>query len=377
MMAETFSRSELIGLVVRLTLVSAATFFSIKWLINQVDPTNKSKKKAKKRAEEQLRRLAGSGNTPVSIDKLSEYELMIAAHLVHPHDITITWEDIAGLQLLIQELRETVILPIQRKELFADSQLTQPPKGVLLHGPPGCGKTLIAKATAKEAGTRFINLDVSILTDKWYGESQKLAAAVFTLAVKLQPCIIFIDEIDSFLRMRNSRDHEATAMMKAQFMSFWDGLSTEANCTVIIMGATNRPQDLDRAILRRMPATFHVPMPDSKQRQQILQLILQNEPVSSDVNLSLISISTDGFSGSDLHELCRNASVYRVRDFMKNAPIPEVASGNHLHDSEDEYRDALRPITMDDLNKSLNKMRESKLHCGSLPMSRIDIVECL
>ncbi|KAK5641944.1 hypothetical protein RI129_010491 [Pyrocoelia pectoralis] len=374
MMADTFSRTELIGLVVRLTLVSAVTFFSIKWLMNQVDPTNQNKKKAKKRAQEQLRRLAGSGNTPLSIDKLSDYEMMIAAHLVHPEDISVTWDDIAGLQPLIQELRETVILPIQRKELFADSQLTQPPKGVLLHGPPGCGKTLIAKATAKEAGTRFINLDVSILTDKWYGESQKLAAAVFTLAVKLQPCIVFIDEIDSFLRMRNSTDHEATAMMKAQFMSFWDGLSTDSNCTVIIMGATNRPQDLDRAILRRMPATFHIPMPNAAQRLQILQLILDNEPVSAEVNLTNLSKSTDGFSGSDLRELCRNASVYRVRDYMRSTQVGESSNSiNGVNDSEDEYHDALRPITMEDLVKSLNKMKESKLHCGSLLVPRLDL----
>lgn len=373
MMADTFSRNELIGLVVRLTLVSAVTFLSIKWLMNQVDPTNKSKKKAKKRAQEQLRRLASSGNAPLSIDKLTDYEMMIAAHLVHPHDISVTWEDIAGLHTLIQELRETVILPIQRKELFTDSQLTQPPKGVLLHGPPGCGKTLIAKATAREAGTRFINLDVSILTDKWYGESQKLAAAVFTLAVKLQPCIIFIDEIDSFLRMRNSTDHEATAMMKAQFMSFWDGLSTDSNCTVIIMGATNRPQDLDRAILRRMPATFHVPMPNTQQRLQIVELILQNEPTSEDCNVQRIAKSTEGFSGSDLHELCRNASVYRVRDYMQVVPSEEAATRSLVTESEDEYHDALRPITMDDLVKSLNKMKESKMHCGSLPMTRIDL----
>ncbi|KAB0796662.1 hypothetical protein PPYR_10723 [Photinus pyralis] len=376
MMSDTFSRTEIIGLVVRLTLVSAVTFLSIKWLMNQVDPTNKSKKKAKKRAQEQLRRLAGSGNTPLSVDKLSDYEMMIAAHLVHPEDILVTWEDIAGLQGLVQELRETVILPIQRKDLFTDSQLTQPPKGVLLHGPPGCGKTLIAKATAKEAGTRFINLDVSILTDKWYGESQKLAAAVFTLAVKLQPCIVFIDEIDSFLRMRNSTDHEATAMMKAQFMSFWDGLSTDSSCTVIIMGATNRPQDLDRAILRRMPATFHVPMPNAPQRLQILQLILENEPVSSEVNLTTLSKSTDGFSGSDLRELCRNASVYRVRDYMRNVPANEeacISNRNAMTDSEDEFHDALRPITMDDLVKSLNKMKESKMHCGSLPVPRLDL----
>ncbi|KAF5296450.1 hypothetical protein FQR65_LT01437 [Abscondita terminalis] len=373
MMADAFSRTEIIGLVLRLSLVTAVTFMTIKWFMNQVDPTNKSKKKAKKRAQEQLRRLAGSGNAPLSIDKLNDYELMIAAHLVHPHDISVTWEDIAGLQPLIQELRETVILPIQKKELFVDSQLTQPPKGVLLHGPPGCGKTLIAKATAKEAGTRFINLDVSILTDKWYGESQKLAAAVFTLAVKLQPCIIFIDEIDSFLRMRNSTDHEATAMMKAQFMSFWDGLSTDSGCTVIIMGATNRPQDLDRAILRRMPATFHIPMPNTQQRHQILQLILDNEPVSSDVNLDTISKTTDGFSGSDLHELCRNASVYRVRDFMRTAQGGGEGPSTNT-DSEDEYHDALRPITMDDLIKSLKKMKESKMHCLVLRLSLVTAV---
>ena len=95
-----------------------------------------------------------------------------------------------------------------------------------------------------------------------YGESQKLATAVFTLAVKLQPCIIFIDEIDSFLRTRNSADHEATAMMKALFMSLWDGLMTDSNCTVIVMGATNRPMELDSAILRRMPASFRISLPN-------------------------------------------------------------------------------------------------------------------
>lgn len=388
-MADTaFTRNEIIGLVVRLTLVSAVTYYSIKWLISQVDPTNKSKRKAKERAEEKLKRyykvflflrfvisieyffrLAVSGNAPLKIDKLTDYELMIAAHLVHPEDISVTWEDIAGLEPLIQELRETVILPIQRKELFADSQLTQAPKGVLLHGPPGCGKTLIAKATAKEAGTRFINLDVSILTDKWYGESQKLASAVFTLAVKLQPCIVFIDEIDSLLRARNSTDHEATAMMKAQFMSFWDGLVTDANCTVIIMGATNRPQDLDRAILRRMPATFHVPMPNALQRKQILQLILENEPISDDVDIMKVAKCTEGFSGSDLRELCRNASVYRVRDYMRNE-----RQGACSTSEGEEYHDALRPITMEDLTVSLNKMKESKMHCGTMPvLNRIEL----
>lgn len=368
-----FSRMEIVSLVVRLTLVSAVTFWSIKWIMNQVDPTNKSKKNARKAAEEQLKRLASSRHK-VHIEKFNDYEMMIAAHLVNPQEIKVTWDDIAGLEGLIQELRETVILPIQRKELFADSLLTTAPKGVLLHGPPGCGKTLIAKATAREAGTYFINLDLSILTDKWYGESQKLAAAVFTLAVKLQPCIIFIDEIDSFLRSRNSSDHEATAMMKAQFMSLWDGLITDPNCTVIIMGATNRPQDLDKAILRRMPATFHVPMPNVAQRRQILGLILEHEPTSDDLDVEVIAKCTDGFSGSDLRELCRNAAVYRVRDYVRQEINSNLNRRPRNNSDDDVYHDALRPITMDDLKYSYNKMREGKIQCGSLNIQpRIDL----
>lgn len=215
------------------------------------------------------------------------------------------------------------------------------------------------------------------MTDKWYGESQKLAAAVFTLAVKIQPCIIFIDEIDSFLRRRNSTDHEATAMMKAQFMSLWDGLITDHDCTVIIMGATNRPEDLDRAILRRMPATFHIPMPNIAQRKQILELILTNEPISDDVDIEKIGKLTDGFSGSDLRELCRNASVYRVRDYMRTTEHTDdsnyQSTASSQPENEEIFHDALRPITMEDLVISFNKMKESKLHCSGLSMSRIDL----
>lgn len=219
--------------------------------------------------------------------------------------------------------------------------------GVLLYGPPGCGKTLIAKATAKEAGFRFINLQPSTLTDKWYGESQKLAAAVFSLAVKLQPSIIFVDEIDSFLRSRSSSDHEATAMMKAQFMSLWDGLDTDYHCQVIIMGATNRPQDLDSAILRRMPTRFHINQPSVRQREQILRLILENESVDETVDLVDVSKDTEGFSGSDLREMCRDAALLCVRDFV------------HAHnDSPSEH--FIRPIRQSDLQRAIGKMKKSK-----------------
>ncbi|RVE48006.1 hypothetical protein evm_007318 [Chilo suppressalis] len=373
-----FTRNDVFQMAIRVAFVSAVTYFSIKWLVNQIDPTSKSRKKAEERAREQLRKAGLSGNQALALDKLTDHEMIIASQLVVPDEINVSWKDIAGLDNLIQELRETVILPIQKRDLFADSRLTQPPKGVLLHGPPGCGKTLIAKATAKEANMSFINLDVSLLTDKWYGETQKLAAAVFSLAVKLQPCIVFIDEIESFLRTRTAHDHEATAMMKTQFMSLWDGLITDPSCTVIIMGATNRPQDLDKAIQRRMPATFHVPMPSETQRDRILRLILHAEPTAQDIDYKRLASCTEGFSGSDLHELCRQAAVYRVRDLarqeMKQDEQNKASQKSNHSDSEDEYVDAVRPITMDDLRMSLSKLKESKIQCGALPPSmRLDL----
>lgn len=219
---------------------------------------------------------------------------------------------------------------------------------------------------------RFINLDVAMLTDKWYGESQKLASAVFTLAVKLQPCIVFIDEIDSFLRSRNSTDHEATAMMKTQFMMLWDGLSTENGSTVIVMGATNRPQDLDKAILRRMPSQFHVGLPNEEQRRKILELILRTEPIGDEVDFYRLSKLTNMFSGSDLRELCRNATVYRFREFMR----VNDASLNRLSGNETISNDLEKPppISMIDLITSIGKIKESKLHTGQMMLdSRIDL----
>uniref|UniRef100_A0A8C1UEQ8 Outer mitochondrial transmembrane helix translocase n=1 Tax=Cyprinus carpio TaxID=7962 RepID=A0A8C1UEQ8_CYPCA len=218
------NRNDVISLIIHLTAFGAfgtVTYFTIKWMVDAIDPPRKQKAKAQKQAEKLMQQIG------VLKLKLSEYEMNIAAYLVDPLTMQITWHDIAGLDEVITELRDTVIFPIQNRDLFKESRLLQPPKGVLLHGPPGCGKTLIAKATANEAGFRFINLQSSSLTDKWYGESQKLAAAVFSLAIKLQPSVIFIDEIDSFLRSRSSSDHEATAMM--QFMSLWDGLDTDYN----------------------------------------------------------------------------------------------------------------------------------------------------
>lgn len=350
------SRNEVVGMLVRLTVFGAATYYSIKWVLDAMDPTSKQKNQAKKRAEQLMKTIGVEGV------KLTEYEMSIASHLVDPLTMKVSWRDIAGLDEVINELQDTVILPFQKRHLLANSKLFQPPKGVLLFGPPGCGKTMIAKATARASGCRFINLQASTLTDMWYGESQKLTAAVFSLAVKIQPCIIFIDEIESFLRNRSSIDHEATAMMKAQFMSLWDGLDTSSTTQVMIMGATNRPQDVDPAILRRMPTTFHIGLPNTRQREDILRLILAGENLSNAINLKEIAEKTEGYSGSDLRELCRDAAMYRVRDYVRKEQMRQIAQ--QLQDCQEEERPVdeqrLRPVTQLDLLFGLDKMKESK-----------------
>lgn len=157
-------------------------------------------------------------------------------------------------------------------------------------------------------------------------------------------------------------DHEATAMMKAQFMSLWDGLDTSSTTQVMVMGATNRPQDLDPAILRRMPTTFHIGLPNTRQREDILRLILAGENLSNAINLKEIAEKTEGYSGSDLRELCRDAAMYRVRDYVRKEQMRQIAQ--QLQDCQEEERpvdeERLRPVTQLDLLFGLDKMKESK-----------------
>ncbi|PFX23044.1 ATPase family AAA domain-containing protein 1-like [Stylophora pistillata] len=343
------NRARYVATILQAFILGAVTYYGVKWLMDAMDPTKKNRLAAQKQAQKLLKKIGIEGV------KLSEYELTVAADIVDPLILPITWKDIGGLRETIEEIKESVIFPIQQKDIFKNSTLLSAPKGVLLHGPPGCGKTMIAKATAKEAGCRFINLQVSSLTDKWYGESQKLAAAVFSLAVKLQPCIIFIDEIDSFLRMRDKSDHEATAMMKAQFMSLWDGLMTDSTCQVVVMGATNRPQDVDKAILRRMPCSFHVGLPDAEQRKDILKIILKKEKLNDDVDLDKLATLTEGYSGSGLKEICRVAAMSCVRDYVKKKNNPQMQDS--IQDENGQPH--IRPIEMDDLLLALEKCKPS------------------
>ncbi|KAI5466552.1 P-loop containing nucleoside triphosphate hydrolase protein [Mariannaea sp. PMI_226] len=307
-------------------------------LSNLADPDKEKHDQARRQAKAHLERLNrhrqaddeyddDSGNSrrgprPEEL-VLNEYENLVALEMVPPQDISVGFDDIGGLDTIIEELKESVIYPLTMPHLYSHSSpLLSAPSGVLLYGPPGCGKTMLAKAVAHESGASFINLHISTLTEKWYGDSNKIVRAVFSLARKMQPAIIFIDEIDAVLGTRRSGEHEASGMVKAEFMTLWDGLTSSNSsgmpARIMVLGATNRIHDIDEAILRRMPKKFPVPLPEKEQRRRILQLVLQNTKTDPDhFDLDYIAKITAGLSGSDIKEACRDAAMVPVREYMR------------------------------------------------------------
>eukprot|EP00039_Didymoeca_costata_P008433 m.111989 g.111989 ORF g.111989 m.111989 type:complete len:352 (+) comp14078_c0_seq1:31-1086(+) len=298
--------------------------YGAKWLWQQLDPEYERKKKAAEVGSKLVKRLQAKKL------ELNEYENQIASDVIDPVDLKEGWSRIGGLEDVVQVLKESVVLPLSRPDLFpSGSSILRAPKGVLFHGPPGCGKTLLARVLAKESDCCFMSLQPSSFMNKWFGESQKLVDAVFSLATKLQPIIIFIDEIDAFLRVRSSMDSEATAQIKAQFMLLWDGFSTEHNSQVVVVGATNRPGDIDIAIVRRMPIRCHVGLPNQNQRLSILKTLLRNENVSGKFELDKVAEGTEGFSGSDLQELCRTAAMTALRSTVNLDSPKKDSSSSH------------------------------------------------
>ena len=235
---------------------------------SRLDPTRKD---AKKNAERKKALMARLGRPNV---QTTQYEDIIASDVLNPQNINVRFSSIGGLEEQKDALHELVILPLLRPDLFAHSRLLQPVKGILLYGPPGTGKTMLAKAIAKESGAVFINVKMSSLQSKWFGEAQKLVHALFSLAYKLQPSIVFIDEVDSFLGERTQGEHEAFQNMKTEFMTMWDGITTDEGGRVVVLAATNRPWEVDKAILRRLPRSFLVGLPDANQREHIIRTIL-------------------------------------------------------------------------------------------------------
>lgn len=264
-----------------------------------------------------------------------ELALTILDHIFRPSSL-IKFDAIAGQVTAKQALYEMVILPTLRPEIFTG--LRSPARGLLLFGPPGNGKTLLAKAVACESEATFFNISASSLTSKWVGEAEKLVKALFLIARELQPTIIFIDEIDSLFCKRSSSEAESSRRLKTEFFVGFDGLQSTSDDRIMVMGATNRPEELDEAILRRFSKRVYVRNPDFETRVELFRKLAdlkdkEKSGIKCSLNskdLKLLASQTEGYSCSDIAALAKDASFGPVRelsvDEIKKMPVSAIRS---------------------------------------------------
>ncbi|KAF1977139.1 AAA-domain-containing protein [Bimuria novae-zelandiae CBS 107.79] len=295
-------------------------------------------------------------NLPRGIDEAAAKqilnEIVIQGDEVH-------WSDVAGLDVAKSALKETVVYPFLRPDLFMG--LREPARGMLLFGPPGTGKTMLARAVATESHSTFFAISASSLTSKFLGESEKLVRALFALAKMLAPSIIFIDEIDSLLSSRSgSGEHEATRRIKTEFLIQWSDLAKAAAgreqtdkdkergdaTRVLVLAATNLPWAIDEAARRRFVRRQYIPLPEDHVRKSQVQTLLSHQKHElSDSNLNRLVQLTDGFSGSDITALAKDAAMGPLRSLGEKL----------LHMTMDE----IRPIRFEDFRASLQTIRPS------------------
>ena len=227
---------------------------------------------------------------------------------------TVHWTDIGGLEEVKQELKEAVEWPLKNPEIFSRLGI-KPPKGILLYGPPGCGKTLLGRAVATESEANFITIKGPEVFSKWVGESEKAIREVFRKARMAAPSVIFFDEIDSLVPRRGLgfSDSGVSERVISQLLTEMDGIVSLED--IVIVAATNRPDMVDPAVLRpgRFDRLIYVPEPDEKSRLQIFQLYMKNMPLAKDVNLAQIVTMTKNYSGADIEALCREAAMHALR----------------------------------------------------------------
>ena len=281
-----------------------------------------------------------SSKNPSSSEENSEYDKVLESSIVsETPDLTL--DDVAGLEDVKRSLREAIVLPLKRPDLFTGSR--QPWRGILLHGPPGCGKTMIAKATAGDIKATFFNISAAVLVSKWLGESEKLVKRLYELAKEKQPSIIFIDEVDS---LTQSRSENAMRRVKTQLLSSMEGISSNKDDRVVTIGATNVPWEIDSAFRRRFQRRIYVPLPDEKARKIIFEINSRGIDLDKSIDFKKLSKITNDYTGSDIANICREAIM---------APIRELDSTNMIDDSSIKARE----VTHNDYTNALKNVSKS------------------
>ncbi|KAK5650927.1 hypothetical protein RI129_001956 [Pyrocoelia pectoralis] len=257
----------------------------------------------------------------------------------------VLWDDIAGLESAKSTIHEAVVWPLLRPDIFTG--LRKPPKGILLFGPPGTGKTLIGKCVASQSRSTFFSISASSLTSKWVGDGEKMVRALFSVALCHQPAVIFIDEIDSLLSQRSETEHESTRRLKTEFLVRLDGATTCNDERLLVIGATNRPQELDEAARRRFVKRLYIPLPEYEGRLQIVTNLMSKECHNLTVNdMAKIAELADGYSGADMINLCSEASLGPIRSI-------------DIRQMETIEANQVRPVDMGDFSKALSTVRSS------------------
>jgi SpoVK/Ycf46/Vps4 family AAA+-type ATPase len=275
----------------------------------------------------------------------------VVSEILDKHE-SVDWDSIAGLEHPKAAVQELAVWPMMNPELFVGARAV--PKGLLLFGPPGTGKTLIGRAVASQCGATFFSISASSLTSKWIGEGEKMVRALFAVARHLSPAVIFVDEIDSLLSARKSDgEHESSRRMKTEFLVQMDGLGGGENDRLLLIGATNRPQELDDGARRRMPKQLYIPLPcAAARRDMVLRTLSSGKGVAhnlTDADLDLICEKTDGYSGSDMKHLIQEAARAPVREtFQKTKDVQGPLSPS-----------TLRPIVLADIRRAAKQVRPS------------------
>eukprot|EP00741_Cyanophora_paradoxa_P008121 tig00001229_g7858.t1 len=271
----------------------------------------------------------------------------------HPQ---VRWDDIAGCKDAKKLLEEAVVLPLWMPDYFQG--IRRPWRGVLMFGPPGTGKTMLAKAVATECGTTFFCVSTSTLSSKWRGESERLVRLLFDMARYYAPSTIFIDEIDSLASSRGQAgEHETDRRVKSELLIQMDGLGNRGadesgeRKLVMVLAATNFPWDLDEALRRRLEKRIYIPLPDAVGRSELFKLNLKGLETSPDVDIDKLGELTDGYSGADITNVCRDASMMAMRRRIDGLSREEI---KNLKKEEMEA-----PITMNDFMEARKKVCSS------------------